>query len=158
MHSVEIPSWCAAFSCKFYNNEFGWCQEAKVWRAFCACYLVVTMKSAIPFRVLWVFLSCPIKHGGFFLIAANASPASGRLHVNGAASKEEEINAMMMGKNANCGIITETWLRPARLWIIHGKRNAQTTCFSRVDRQEEWQYSYPRIWGRKWFNDTSRMN
>ena len=72
------------------------------------------MKSAIPFRVLRDFLSCPIKHDGFFLIAANASPASGQLHVNGAASKEEEINAMMMGTNANCEIITETWLRPGQ--------------------------------------------
>ena len=32
-------------------------------------------------------------------------------NANGAASKEEEINAMMRGTNANCGIITETWLR-----------------------------------------------
>ena len=32
-------------------------------------------------------------------------------NVNGAASKEEEINAMMRGTNANCGIITEAWLR-----------------------------------------------
>ena len=35
-------------------------------------------------------------------------------NVNGAASKEEEINAMMRGRNANCGIITETWLRPGQ--------------------------------------------
>ena len=35
-------------------------------------------------------------------------------NVNGAASKEEEINAMMRGTNANCGIITETWLRPGQ--------------------------------------------
>ena len=32
-------------------------------------------------------------------------------NVNGAARKEEEINAMMTGTNANCGIITETRLR-----------------------------------------------
>ena len=28
-------------------------------------------------------------------------------NVTGAASKEEEINVMMKGTNANCGIITE---------------------------------------------------
>ena len=33
-------------------------------------------------------------------------------NVTGAASKEEEISAMVRGTNANCGIITETWLRP----------------------------------------------
>ena len=33
-------------------------------------------------------------------------------NVDGAASKEEEINVMMRGTNATCGIITETWLRP----------------------------------------------
>ena len=35
-------------------------------------------------------------------------------NVNGAASKEEEINAMMRSTNANSGIITETWLRPGQ--------------------------------------------
>ena len=35
-------------------------------------------------------------------------------NVNGAASKEEEINVMMRGTNASCGIITETWLRPGQ--------------------------------------------
>ena len=32
-------------------------------------------------------------------------------NVNGAASKEEEINAMMRGTNAKSGFITEIWLR-----------------------------------------------
>ena len=32
-------------------------------------------------------------------------------NVNGAAGKEKEINAMMRGTNANCGIITEIRLR-----------------------------------------------
>ena len=35
-------------------------------------------------------------------------------NVNDASSKEEEINAMMRGTNANCGIITETWSRPGQ--------------------------------------------
>ena len=35
-------------------------------------------------------------------------------NVNGAAGKEEEINAMMRGTNAKCGIITETWLCPGQ--------------------------------------------
>ena len=39
-------------------------------------------------------------------------------NVNGAASKEEEINDMMRGTNANCGIITETWLRPWHLRVF----------------------------------------
>ena len=34
--------------------------------------------------------------------------------VNGAVSKEEEINAMMRGTNTNCRIITKTWLRSGR--------------------------------------------
>ena len=33
---------------------------------------------------------------------------------NGAAGKEEEIKAMVRGTNANCGNITETWLRPGQ--------------------------------------------
>ena len=33
-------------------------------------------------------------------------------YVNGAARKEEEINAMMRSTNANCGITSETWLCP----------------------------------------------
>ena len=36
-------------------------------------------------------------------------------NVNGAASKEEEIIAMMRGANANGGIFTETWLRPDQI-------------------------------------------
>ena len=39
-------------------------------------------------------------------------------NVNGAASKEEEIIVMMRGTNANCGIITETWLRPWHLGVF----------------------------------------
>ena len=35
-------------------------------------------------------------------------------NVIGAVSKEEDINAMMRGTHANCGIITETWLRPGQ--------------------------------------------
>ena len=35
-------------------------------------------------------------------------------NVSGAASKEEEINGMMGGTNANSAIITEIWLRPGR--------------------------------------------
>ena len=41
-------------------------------------------------------------------------------NVNGAASEEEEINAMMRGTNASCGItcITEPWLRPWHLGVF----------------------------------------
>ena len=42
-------------------------------------------------------------------------------NVNGAARKEEDINAMMRGTNANCGIITETWLRPGQVLICQWK-------------------------------------
>ena len=43
-------------------------------------------------------------------------------NVNGAASKGEEINAMTRGTvrttDANCGIITETWLRPWHIGVF----------------------------------------
>ena len=35
-------------------------------------------------------------------------------NVNGSASKEEEIDEMMVSTSANCGVLTETWLRPGQ--------------------------------------------